>query len=61
MKYKAQKKHLGESRRQLRVWLEREKYERLKRKTSDNGVSIYRLVNDFVDSYLGSPDGHSLK
>ena len=61
MKYKAQKKHLGESRRQLRVLLEREKYERLKTKVKRDGVSVYRIVNDFVDSYLGSPDGHSLK
>lgn len=54
MKYTVTKARREEKRKQLRVWLDCNKYERLRQKTSAEGVSIYRLVNDFVDGYLAS-------
>ena len=54
MKYTVTKARREEKRKQLRVWLDCNKYERLLQKTSAEGVSIYRLVNDFVDGYLAS-------
>lgn len=54
MKYTVTKARREEKRKQLRVWLDINKYERLRQKTSAEGVSIYRLVNDFVDGYLAS-------
>lgn len=50
-KYTAQKKYL-EKRKQLRVWLDTEKYEDLKKAAEKNGVSVYSLINSFVDEYL---------
>lgn len=50
-KYTAQKKYL-EKRKQLRVWLDTEKYEALKKAAEKNGVSVYSLINSFVDEYL---------
>ena len=48
----AQKKHLTEKRKQLRVWVENEKYERFKEAVALNGESIYGVINSFIDSYL---------
>lgn len=50
-KYIAQKKYL-EKRKQLRVWLDAEKYEAFKEAAEKNGVSLYSLINGFVDEYL---------
>ena len=47
----AQKKYLS-SRKQLRVWLEAEKFDHFKTVASDNGTSMHRLINDFIDDYL---------
>ncbi len=50
-KYEAQKKHLSEK-KQLRVWMDAEKYERFKKVVSIKGETIYGLINKFVDNYL---------
>ena len=47
----AQKKYLA-SQKQLRVWLDAEKFEAFKSAASGNGTSMHRLINDFVDEYL---------
>ena len=47
-KYAGQKKHLA-TQKQLRVWMSPEKFEALKAK----GTSVYALVNQWVDQYLG--------
>ena len=49
--YTAQKNYLS-SRKQLRVWLEAEKFDHFKTVASDNGTSMHRLINDFIDDYL---------
>ena len=49
--YEAQKKYL-EKRSQLRVWMETDKYEKLKKITKEKGESIYSIINKFVDDYL---------
>lgn len=50
-KYFAQKKYL-EKRKQLRVWLDAEKYEAFKEAAEKNGASVYSLINSFVNEYL---------
>ena len=45
-------KHLKEKRHQLRVWVENEKYEAFKELVDKNGVSIYSLINTFIDDYI---------
>ncbi|MDD6174413.1 MAG: plasmid partition protein ParG [Firmicutes bacterium] len=50
-KYAAQKKYLNE-RKQLRVWVEQEKYDRFKALVDANGTSVYALVNQMIDRYL---------
>lgn len=55
-KYSSQKKYLS-TQKQLRVWIDPEKYEALKARASQDGVSIYALVNGWVDQYLQSPPG----
>lgn len=50
-KYASQKKYLS-TRAQLRVWVDLEKYERLKKKAKANGTSVYALVNGWMDHYL---------
>ena len=47
----AQKKYLA-SQKQLRVWLDADKFEAFKSAAADNGTSMHRLINDFVDGYL---------
>ena len=49
--YAAQYKFLARK-RQLRVWLEKDKYERFKKAVRKNDTSIYRLISEFVDDYL---------
>ena len=53
-KYATQKKYLS-SQKQLRVWVSPEKYEALKQKAASEGVSIYALVNGWIDRYLDQP------
>lgn len=50
-KYEAQKKHLS-TKKQLRVWLDEEKFERFKKVTTEKGDSIYGVINRCVDDYL---------
>lgn len=48
----AQKKYLAEKRKQLRVWVENEKYEQFKQAVEKDGTSIYAVINAFIDSYI---------
>lgn len=50
-KYLSQKKYLA-TRKQIRVWVDPEKFERLKEKAQKNGTSVYALVNSWIDIYL---------
>ncbi len=47
----SQKKHLA-TQKQLRVWLEAEKFEKFKKTAYENNTSMYRLINDFINTYL---------
>ena len=49
--YLPQKKYLDNSRKQLRVWVENEKYEQFKNKVAQNGKSIYEVINKFIEEY----------
>ena len=51
-KYEPQKEYLKNKRKQLRVWVGKEKYERFAAKAEQNGVSVYALINKFMDDYL---------
>lgn len=51
-KNSAQKKYLSEKRKQLRVWVENQKYEQFRQLVSDDGESIYSVINSFIDSYI---------
>jgi hypothetical protein len=50
-KYASQKKYLT-TKKQLRVWVDPDKYDALKQKAKINGTSVYALVNEWVDQYL---------
>ena len=50
-KYTTQKKYLS-TKKQLRVWIDPEKYAELKEKADRDGTSIYALVNGWIDQYL---------
>ena len=50
-KYTSQKKYLS-TQKQLRVWIDPDKYEALKKMALKNGTSIYALVNGWIDRYL---------
>ena len=45
-------KHLQENKKQLRVWIDKEKYEKFQTAVKNNGESIYSLINKFVDEYI---------
>ena len=47
----AQKKYLS-NQKQLRVWLDAEKFESFKAAASRNNTSMHRLINDYIDEYL---------
>ena len=51
-KYSAQKKYLSEKRKNLRVWVDAEKYERFRAALDANGESMYAAINRFIDQYL---------
>ena len=50
-KYEAQRKHLSQK-KQLRVWIDAEKFMRFKSTVEAKNESIYRLINEYVDNYL---------
>lgn len=50
-KYAAQKKYLSQK-KQIRVWVDADKYERLKHASSANGDSIYSIITRCIDKYL---------
>lgn len=50
-KYETQKKYLS-TKKQLRVWMDEEKFERFKKVTAKKGDSIYGVINRYVDDYL---------
>lgn len=50
-KYGSQKKYLS-TRKQLRVWVDPQKYEALTEKAARDGTSVYALVNQWIDRYL---------
>lgn len=50
--YAPQKKYLSESRKQLRVWVDTNKYETFKNLVAKNDTSIYSLINKFIDEYI---------
>lgn len=54
-KYATQKKYLS-TQKQLRVWIDPEKYAALKEKARKRGTSVYALVNGWVDQYLEEPE-----
>lgn len=54
-KYSSQKTYLA-TKKQLRVWLNADKYEKLKEATKKRGESIYGIINKFVDDYLETAD-----
>lgn len=49
--YDAQKKYLS-GKKQLRVWVDSDKYTAFKEAVENNGESIYSAVNTFIDDYL---------
>lgn len=50
-KYQSQKKYL-EKKKQLRVWVDENKYAQFKTAVEQNQTSIYALINQFIDDYL---------
>ena len=56
----AQKKYLA-NRRQLRVWVEEDKFEEFKKTAVCNGTSMHRLINDYICSYLLEHKAEELK
>ena len=52
-KYAAQKKYLS-SKKQLRVWIDEDKYNTFKELVQSQGLSVYSVINDFVSSYIDS-------
>lgn len=53
--YAAQKEYLSKK-KQLRVWMDADKYDKFKTVASDNNESVYSLINKFVDDYLSSAE-----
>lgn len=49
--YDAQKKYLS-GKKQLRVWVDSDKYTAFKDAVEKNNESIYSVINDFIDTYL---------
>lgn len=52
-KYSPQKKYL-EKQKQLRVWVNSEKYEQFKLLAQKNGQSLYSIVNKMIDEYINT-------
>lgn len=49
--HSAQKKYLA-NQKQLRVWLDSDKFETFKKVAELSGTSMHRLINDYVDEYI---------
>lgn len=52
-KYTTQKKYLS-TKKQLRVWVDPDRYEALKEKAQKEGTSVYALVNKWIEQYLSA-------
>lgn len=50
--YSTQKKHLAENKKQLRVWVDTEKYAKFQEVVKKNETSIYSLINNYIDEYI---------
>ena len=50
-KYNSQKKYLSQQ-KQLRVWVNADKFEQFKEAVLKNGESLYGVINQFIDEYL---------
>lgn len=48
----AAKKHLAEKKHNLRVWVDKDKYETFKSLADRNNESVYFLVNRMIDEYI---------
>lgn len=49
----SQKKYLS-AQKQLRVWMDSQKYEKLRAIVALRGTSVHRVINDFVDDYISA-------
>lgn len=49
-KYSAQKEYLKKQ-KQLRVWVDPEKYATFAQKVKENGQSIHSVINQFIEDY----------
>ncbi|MBS4785202.1 MAG: hypothetical protein KH009_03720 [Clostridiales bacterium] len=49
-KYSAQKEYL-KKRKQLRVWVDPEKYAAFAQRAEENGQSIHSIINQFIEEY----------
>lgn len=50
-KYNSQRKYLDKQ-KQLRVWVNPEKYEQFRAAVEKNGTSMYAVINQFIDDYI---------
>lgn len=46
------KKPLAENKKQLRVWVDTEKYAKFQEVVKKNETSIYSLINNYIDEYI---------
>lgn len=53
---KAAKDRFFANKRQLRVWVRADKFERFKKELENEGLSLYRFINDFIDVYIGADE-----
>ena len=53
---KAVKDRFFSDKRQLRVWVRKDKFERFKKELELEGLSVYRFINDFIDVYIGADE-----
>lgn len=56
-KYAQQKKYLA-TKKQLKVWVDPEKYELFKKKAKENGTSVHALVTDLMNDYIRESTAH---
>lgn len=50
-KYSPQRKYLDKQ-KQLRVWVNPEKYEQFRAAVEKNGTSMYAVINQFIADYI---------
>lgn len=55
-KYSPQKKYLSTQRKQLRVWVDTDKYNKFLSLVKQNNSSIYSEINKFIDNYINAND-----